>query len=639
MSLFFSQNIAKNLERRYSQSSPIYPENGDYYISATATGSDDGITTSTPWTLAQLNAATLSAGDKVLFKTGDTFYGTLTVTSSGSSGNPITFGAYGSGNLPVISGWTTITSGWTDEGSGIYSKVITSDSQTNMVTIDGVEYGMGRYPNSGTYLTFESHSGTTSITDNELTSSPNWTGAEVVIRANDFTWTRGTITNHSGSTITYTGGTWTPGDGNGYFFQNSLQTLDTFGDWYHDTSAGKFYMYFGASNPTDYTIKVATKDYLITTSGQSYITVENLDIQGSISNAVYNSVSSTYFNIQNCNISFAGDWGIRINSQGGLIDNNTIHDCNQGAYKGENSYGTVTNNTIYDTGTIIGASTGYYIAMMIESGNDYIQVKYNSINNSGYNGIFIKSNYVEVQYNYINNTCLVNNDGGAIYTGGATGNTNMLIDHNIVLNVIGYTSAMATPFTLVHGVYLDEHADTITVTNNVFGYCGHSGIGLHYATNTNVDNNTFFNNGTDGIFFQNNSGSVVIWNDTITNNIIVPSSGNYTMYLLDLAASSPANITSDYNYFVAETGSNSTIKTLYNSTTTYRTLANWQTYSGIDTNSTEVLITLNDASLFYNATNGNVQQDLSGYTWRDLDGNSVTSLTLSPYTSKILVKQ
>ena len=46
---------------------------------------------------------------------------------------------------------------------------------------------LGRYPNSNAadngYLTFESHVGKTSITDNQLTSTINWAGAELVIRS------------------------------------------------------------------------------------------------------------------------------------------------------------------------------------------------------------------------------------------------------------------------------------------------------------------------------------------------------------------------------------------------------------------------------------------------------------------------
>src|ERR1035437_4204072 len=220
----------------------------DYYISSSGNDSNNGLSSSTPWkTITKVNSSfsTLKPGDRILFNRGDTFYGTLIVTASGSPGNPITIGAYGTGETPIITGFTTI-SGWTNEGNGIYSKVITSEAQTNMVTIDGVNTGMGRYPKS-TYLTYESFSTNLSITDNGLGNAINWTGAEAVIRKNNWTLDRCIITSHIKDILTYTSlGTNQNGTANfGYFIQNDLRCVTSYGDWYHDMKTGKFYMYFG----------------------------------------------------------------------------------------------------------------------------------------------------------------------------------------------------------------------------------------------------------------------------------------------------------------------------------------------------------------------------------------------------------
>ncbi len=108
-----------------------------YYVSSSS-GNDGntGVSTSYPWkTLAKVNI-TIFPGDSVLFNRGDAFYGSLSINQSGAFGSPITFGAYGSGNKPIITEFTTII-GWTNEGEGIYSKIINSESPTNMVIIDG----------------------------------------------------------------------------------------------------------------------------------------------------------------------------------------------------------------------------------------------------------------------------------------------------------------------------------------------------------------------------------------------------------------------------------------------------------------------------------------------------------------------
>src|SRR5215475_8317772 len=74
----------------------------NYYFSSSS--GDDNRTSAqaqsstTPWkTISKLNAifSTLKPGDKIFFKRGDVFYGSIIPNKSGSSGLPITFDAYG----------------------------------------------------------------------------------------------------------------------------------------------------------------------------------------------------------------------------------------------------------------------------------------------------------------------------------------------------------------------------------------------------------------------------------------------------------------------------------------------------------------------------------------------------------------
>ncbi|KRE98426.1 hypothetical protein ASG89_05300 [Paenibacillus sp. Soil766] len=77
-----------------------------YYVDSDA-GNDTntGISSASPWkTLAKVNSITFGAGDKVLFKSGSSWTGTLQPNGSGSSGSPIIFDKYGSGPNPVLNG-------------------------------------------------------------------------------------------------------------------------------------------------------------------------------------------------------------------------------------------------------------------------------------------------------------------------------------------------------------------------------------------------------------------------------------------------------------------------------------------------------------------------------------------------------
>jgi hypothetical protein len=80
-----------------------------YYVDcAYGNDSNNGTSTSTAWkTLNKANNANLVPGDKLLFKRGCTWTGTLMADWDGNSSAYITIGAYGSGNMPKFQNGTT----------------------------------------------------------------------------------------------------------------------------------------------------------------------------------------------------------------------------------------------------------------------------------------------------------------------------------------------------------------------------------------------------------------------------------------------------------------------------------------------------------------------------------------------------
>src|SRR6478609_9198316 len=90
----------------------------NYYVSATGDDGNAG-NKQAPWkSIDKVNAFRFNAGDSILFNRGDTFYGTLNC-QSGNTLQSIVYGDYGTGKLPVITGFKTINE-WTDTGNGIY---------------------------------------------------------------------------------------------------------------------------------------------------------------------------------------------------------------------------------------------------------------------------------------------------------------------------------------------------------------------------------------------------------------------------------------------------------------------------------------------------------------------------------------
>jgi hypothetical protein len=77
-----------------------------YYVdSVLGDDSRSGLSPALAWySMDKVNAATLNAGDWVLFKCGCSWYHQLTIMRNGSVGNWITFSSYGTGTRPIIYG-------------------------------------------------------------------------------------------------------------------------------------------------------------------------------------------------------------------------------------------------------------------------------------------------------------------------------------------------------------------------------------------------------------------------------------------------------------------------------------------------------------------------------------------------------
>lgn len=130
-----------------------------YYVASAANGGSDsnsGLTTLLPWlTVAKVNGATFAAGDSVLFNRGDTWREQGQFPSSGTSGHPITIGAYGSGPLPQFLGSELATT-WAASGTGDFLVTTGND--------DGFLSTGGGFNQSGNYVGLGAWGGPDSIT-------------------------------------------------------------------------------------------------------------------------------------------------------------------------------------------------------------------------------------------------------------------------------------------------------------------------------------------------------------------------------------------------------------------------------------------------------------------------------------------
>lgn len=108
-----------------------------FYVDATY-GNDvnPGTSESAPWqTISKVKSFGLAAGDFVLFKRGEAWHEELVIKQDGAQGAPITFGAYGTGEKPIISA-ADIVSDWETTGSLMNVWQAVADTKTRMVIFD-----------------------------------------------------------------------------------------------------------------------------------------------------------------------------------------------------------------------------------------------------------------------------------------------------------------------------------------------------------------------------------------------------------------------------------------------------------------------------------------------------------------------
>jgi parallel beta-helix repeat protein len=513
----------------------------------TGGGTGSGIDDANAWSYAHLNATRLAAGDTVLFRRGDTFSGILSVSPGASGSGGVAYGAYGSGPDPVLTGLVQLTS-WTLLSGNIYYATL-DVPRLNLVTVDGTVRAMGRYPNAG-YLSYEGHSGNTSITDNQLSATPNWTGGEVVIRKYRWILDRHPITGHTGSTLAYSSSYsygnsafYHPIDGNGYFIQGHIAALDTLGEWCHDPSSKRLYVHFGTGTPSGRVVKAATVESNIS-GNASHVAFNDLVFEGAnMDGARLVGATNTTFN--RCTFARQGGNGLYAGQVANLsVSGGSIVDAlNNGIWvEYGGSHCTVDGVACVNAGIIPGAGrSGDGAQQGISITGEHTMVVNCTVTNSGYNGIHFNGSDALVERNVVDRFCTVKDDGGGIYTYHGSASTtlsNRLIRDNVILNAIGaYPGCEAFPyeaFGKAAGVYLDGFSNHTDVVGNSIAHGEWGGIFVNSNRDNRLVGNTVFDHAQQVLISVSTPGAVR--GLTVTDNTLVARTSAQKTLQVDLFA-------------------------------------------------------------------------------------------------------
>jgi len=622
------------------------------YFDATA-GSDAGAgTIGSPYkTIAKLNTlfASMSNGDSVLFKRGETFYGEIVCNHS-----YIKFGAYGTGAKPIITGFYTVPA-WTNITGNIWESTAAVSTLTtcNIASINGTNYSMARLPKSG-YYTIGTTNGSTTITDASHISTSVITaniGAFVAIRELMYEINNRLITNVSGNTITYTAGnpTRTTPVGWGYILMNDQKLITQAGEWSYNSSTKKLSVY---SSGTPSGVKIPALETAVDLNGEDNCSFTNIQFQGFNTTGI-NTTSQNNITVTGCDFSFIGvnvinGYG---NSADLIVTGSTFTDIgSRGIWAASSDRALIQNNTCTRIGHYAGmGSNGDDSYTAIIANGDNSQVLNNTIINAGYCGIRWDGAQTLVQGNFVDTTNYVKDDGGGIYSYQVQYGNNQhdwgaqrVIRDNIVLNAIG-AAAGSTEGAQGFGYYFDGQACNFNVLHNTTANNSKAGIFVNGGARFNIDSNTVYNSSRQ-LYVLKIGGNI----DDISvnyNTLTAKETTQYAAYYEPGATTMPVSFSANNNCYARPIADNTSIWYDANGTNNYVTLSQWKASAfagGEDAASTKAfkaVSTTNDLLFVYNATGSTVNKALPA-KYANVNGGTAYNgmITLAPYSSAVLVK-
>lgn len=545
----------------------------DYYVNTGSWGDTNAGSQLFPWkTLNKVNTANLLSGDRVFFKKGQVWEGTLKLK------NGVTYGSYPDSSTeaaPVIRASSNLGGlTWSRYSGNIYVADVSSRIWAE-TDVQGVSYPAAitqliyndkrlqraRYPNIGTtggngvfgrgQNRFLRVADGTPVADDvatqtmllESTALPSTVtatdlmGAQVYVKNWAWYLTRYDITAAPSKTnVTLNGDPAWPGAknyritaGNGYWLENKLWMLDKEGEWVYDAGTKKLYVWLpGGISPSGVNLYGASRVHAIEGRDVASVSVKGLTVMESRADAVAINRATSSVVLDRLTVARAGAMGIAITNNGsgtGTVSNSVVTDsAGVGIYLGSNSTRSVDvlNNTVRDAGRGFYAHAGIWLGHGSKASGNVVE-------RSSYIGIrTAKGN--TISDNQVLNSCLEFDDCGGIYARGLDYDGTLYgltykndINTTISKNFVDGATLANAPDRLdglvnvpadvktsgTNGIYLDDFAGKVTVDSNyVTGF--DVGVMLHYGRSNTVTSNTVVGNARTQVWMQENGNPATL---------------------------------------------------------------------------------------------------------------------------------
>ncbi len=425
----------------------------------------------------------------------------------------------------------------------------------HMVVVDNLPAVRARHPNPGHDPVRPSSPYFSVAQDSDVVSTGTSSGSNFLTRGADFQLPSGgaltpglgiairtgawliderTIQSNSGNRITLNQSTSYPlKSGWGYYLTGALWMLDAPGEWHYDQTSRSLYVWMPDGAVPGDRVSLASGTTAIDLTGRSNILIEGIAVRRF--NKAVVAPNSQNIVLRDMEITDTTSTGIDVaGSKNSVIEQSTfartgreaISSLNRSTWAQADGL-RVTDNSVSEAGVVFRngkiASAPIRLDAAVTSGSRSYVAR-NQISNSAINGIWPRQDS-QVEQNYIENLCLLLDDCAAIYLGHAS---NTVVSGNLIVRSVGSTDGkpQAISYTQAQGIYLDDQASDVTVTNNTVFEADY-GIQVHNARNSRIEANTLFNNRRGQIWLQtttnvsNPAGDV--YANVVTDNLMVPS--------------------------------------------------------------------------------------------------------------------
>jgi hypothetical protein len=470
----------------------------------------------------------------------------LTAADSGEEGAPAVWRGYGN-ERPVISGGRAVT-GWTPRGNGVLSADLSAQGRTfgaitqlffnrerqiparypnvdpenpaagGWATVDGTPVDRIRNRAGDSRSRFTVRLGDTREwarpADGEVVIFPrfNWINDIVRIRSYD----RETRTIVLAGDCSYAV---RPGDR--YCVQGLPEELDAPGEWCLDRAANRL-LFRPPSPPEDGSVEAPVLKTLVELNGASHVLLRGFDLECCEGTAVVLN-GATDCRVAGCAIRNAGGFDgsgveIRGGSRCGVVgcdigwvgrdgirmaggDRRTLTGCGHFAE----------NNVIHHTGCAYKQGTG------IELRGVGCRASRNLIHDTPRMGILFGGNNLVIEGNEIRHVCLETEDAGAVCTDGRDwiSSRGSAVRGNYIHDAVGFAfrDGRWTGNAFAFGIYLDDTAGGVDVTDNAVIRCSRACLRVHNGRDNRIEGNLFALGGEAQVEFAGWTEGSRMWRD------------------------------------------------------------------------------------------------------------------------------